>query len=352
MKRVGIAFLAGGMIYFSLADPIVIAITEFSTDTIFHDSSYTELPRVELFYTAMPENNVVVLLDSIVTTHGREDYGWPYEYELYPNVYNVVRIYGNILNKVSDTLRVYATFGRTVADTVYWPAEEISEQGAPAPPSGSSIARIPSYYGNWYIDYTPTFGKKNDDWGVITGKLLDSNQQVIPSTLHPCITAICTYGKVARRWMEDDGSYYLTLGIGKYCVSATADGYKTQVYPESVMVMDRDTTKNIDFFLEPMGITETKKGIKSQYSLLSPVLFRDEIKINFELQKPSYVKIEIFDKLGRGVVVLLHRKMKEGRHTLFWDRRDKNGRRIPQGLYFVTLETETFSITKKLTLMN
>lgn len=348
MRKLVITLFIGGGICISLADPIAISITEFSTDTIFYDSSYAELPRIELFYTTISENNVVLSLDSIVTTHGKYE---PYRYYLDPNIYNVVRVFGNVLGRISDTLRVYATFaGGTVADTVYWPAEEINGQGVPAPPTGTSVARIP-YWSWWYIDYTPTFGKENDDWGIITGKILDTNHQPIPLISHPHIIAQGSYGRIVEKWIREGGTYYLALGTGKYSVSATADGYRTQVYPESVVVMDRDTTENIDFFLEPMGITEAKE-IKPQYFSLSTSLFRDKIKIYFEIPKSSRIRLGIFDKLGRKVLSLLNKKMEAGSHTTHWDRRDKNGKRVPQGLYFITLETETFSITKKLVLMN
>ncbi|KAA3660913.1 MAG: T9SS C-terminal target domain-containing protein, partial [Calditrichaeota bacterium] len=57
--------------------------------------------------------------------------------------------------------------------------------------------------------------------------------------------------------------------------------------------------------------------------------------IRFDLQQSGFVKLEIFDVLGRHVITLAEKSLPAGRHEFEWNARD-----YAAGLYFYRLETD------------
>ena len=59
--------------------------------------------------------------------------------------------------------------------------------------------------------------------------------------------AVCTgYGGA---YTDSSGNYLIQIQPGKYQVHASAEGFKTEVYPESVVVVHGEVTDSIDFAL-------------------------------------------------------------------------------------------------------
>jgi hypothetical protein len=60
----------------------------------------------------------------------------------------------------------------------------------------------------------------------------------------------------------------------------------------------------------------------------------------------SFVKIVVFDMLGREVEALVNEKLSPGSYSIDW-----NASQYPSGVYFYRLTTEGFSETKKMILL-
>lgn len=88
--------------------------------------------------------------------------------------------------------------------------------------------------------------------------------------------------------------------------------------------------------------------LKSNY----PDPFYSKTMLNFELNKPQHVKIEIFDILGRKVKTLHNEFYPAGSHQIFWDGNGISGERRTSGVYFCVLKTDRIRIVEKLTLIN
>lgn len=65
--------------------------------------------------------------------------------------------------------------------------------------------------------------------------------------------------------------------------------------------------------------------------------------IKFELKKPGYVNIRIYDDAGNTVDELLKSTFGAGIHEISW-----NSSMFPSGKYYYSIITSEFSITKKL----
>ena len=80
----------------------------------------------------------------------------------------------------------------------------------------------------------------------------------------------------------------------------------------------------------------------------SPITSGSRAVIEFEIPKESMVSLEIIDNSGRLLRRLVHRRLKAGAHSYTWNMRDKNGKMMNPGVYFVVLRTEQGQVTQKM----
>lgn len=77
-----------------------------------------------------------------------------------------------------------------------------------------------------------------------------------------------------------------------------------------------------------------------------PNPFNPSTKINFDLGKPSNVKLYIYDILGRRVATLVDQYMNTGAYTVNFD-----ASRLASGVYFYSIEAGDFKMNKKMILL-
>ena len=77
-----------------------------------------------------------------------------------------------------------------------------------------------------------------------------------------------------------------------------------------------------------------------------PNPFNPTTKIKFELPKSSYIKLIVYDLLGREVAKLVNEKLTTGSYETEWD-----ALRFASGIYFYKLVANDFSETKKMLLI-
>ena len=64
------------------------------------------------------------------------------------------------------------------------------------------------------------------------------------------------------------------------------------------------------------------------------------VLLSYSISKPSAVEVKVYDVAGRVVSELFRGRATEGVHTLAWQGRDSAGRKLPSGVYFVTLKID------------
>lgn len=77
-----------------------------------------------------------------------------------------------------------------------------------------------------------------------------------------------------------------------------------------------------------------------------PNPFNPSTKIKFDLPSESYVKISLYDIVGREIRILINQELKEGSYEVNF-----NAGHLPSGVYFYTLEAGEFRIVKKMILV-
>jgi hypothetical protein len=98
----------------------------------------------------------------------------------------------------------------------------------------------------------------------------------------------------------------------------------------------------------PALSNENSSGVINQFNItnLYPNPFNPILNIDFDINQAGWVKVNISDITGSMVKTVYEGYEGVGKHHISWDS-DK----LPSGTYFVTLEFENSSLTKKVVLL-
>jgi len=96
-----------------------------------------------------------------------------------------------------------------------------------------------------------------------------------------------------------------------------------------------------------VGIKNISSEVPKDFSLSQnfPNPFNPTTNIRFALPKAGFVKLAVFDILGREVETLVNEDLIAGSYNADW-----NASKYSSGVYFYKLETEGFAETKKMVL--
>jgi len=127
--------------------------------------------------------------------------------------------------------------------------------------------------------------------------------------------------------LDDMGNVYVTgdcVGIG------TDDDYGTIKYSQ------------------PVGIQTLSNEIPKEYKLIQnyPNPFNPITTIKFDISKSSFVKMVVYNSLGKEVTTLVNEKLSAGSYEVSW-----NGSDYPSGVYFYKLITDEYLNMKKMLLV-
>ena len=73
--------------------------------------------------------------------------------------------------------------------------------------------------------------------------------------------------------------------------------------------------------------------------------------VEFRIDRPQTWTLDVYDAAGRRVTTVERREGHVGDARVEWDGRGGEGRRLPNGVYFLRLEGEDFVASKKVTLL-
>jgi hypothetical protein len=82
-------------------------------------------------------------------------------------------------------------------------------------------------------------------------------------------------------------------------------------------------------------------------SLGRPNPFRTSADFTFRLDREGAVRVGVYDVQGREVTVLINGQLTVGLHPIRWDGRDRSGRRVPAGVYFVSAHSADGNVTSR-----
>jgi hypothetical protein len=73
-------------------------------------------------------------------------------------------------------------------------------------------------------------------------------------------------------------------------------------------------------------------------SRAAPNPFGDRTTISYQLAAAAPVRLSLYNVMGQQVAVLASGPQRAGGHQATWDGRDRAGRPMPNGVYFIRLE--------------
>jgi photosystem II stability/assembly factor-like uncharacterized protein len=226
------------------------------------------------------------------------------------------------------------------------------------------------------LDFVPTYYPSTTDWKqavkiYATGNLTGINGQVyrITNSGNPYsisgsafqnsagdsnipLNGVIVYALIGNEYKN----YGITLGNGVYVADKLPPGnYNLTAYrmgfnsvSQSVNITNGNM-QNINFnFGSPISVPPTCCQVPSAFNLYQnyPNPFNPETIIKFDVPKDQRVKIVIYDLTGREVNKLLNEEVKAGTYNVRW-----NGSNYASGVYFYRIETESYTLTKKMLLI-
>lgn len=152
---------------------------------------------------------------------------------------------------------------------------------------------------------------------------------------------------------SNNGGYTINnIPAGTYNVIANRPGY----YSDSTIVTSTGgSISNIDFTLQPYytSVKNLSTEIPKEYKLEQnyPNPFNPETKIKFAISglyglSPQTVNLKVYDLLGREIQTLVNSKLQPGIYEVTFD-----AGYLASGIYFYRLQTESYTETKRMTLV-
>lgn len=78
-----------------------------------------------------------------------------------------------------------------------------------------------------------------------------------------------------------------------------------------------------------------------------PNPFRTSADFSLRLDRGGAVRVGVYDVNGREVAVLVDGQLTVGLHPIHWDGRDRSGRSVPSGVYFVSVQGADGNVTSR-----
>jgi hypothetical protein len=97
----------------------------------------------------------------------------------------------------------------------------------------------------------------------------------------------------------------------------------------------------------PSPLTDVLPAPAEELLVITPNPFNPVTTIRFRLNAPQVARVGICDLKGRLVAELAHGSFPVGEHEISWSGRNRDGRAAPSGCYFVRVESERGSISRK-----
>jgi hypothetical protein len=101
-------------------------------------------------------------------------------------------------------------------------------------------------------------------------------------------------------------------------------------------------------FVTPDGTREAGPAVGTTSMLRVSTLFRNGAQIRYEVDRPCWATLTVYDQSGRVVRTLVSGQRQAGSYTAAWDGRDHYGRPTGSGVYFCRLQAGEFTAAKKM----
>ena len=82
-----------------------------------------------------------------------------------------------------------------------------------------------------------------------------------------------------------------------------------------------------------------------------PNPFNPTTRIDYQVPQTATINISVYNNIGQLVAVLVDGVKSQGHYSVSWNAKDQKGLQMPSGIYFARMVSNSFSVTRKLTLL-
>lgn len=148
--------------------------------------------------------------------------------------------------------------------------------------------------------------------------------------------------KVISKLAGEDFSILENEAMGIQISYQTGKDFKTAKIETGIALISERPNKEV----KQETANSQDNSTESYFNLKNyPNPFNPETNISYVLKNSTYVKITIYDRLGREVSVLVDGQQNEGEHSIKF-----NASNLPSGIYFYRLKTSEKTEVKKMVL--
>jgi hypothetical protein len=183
-----------------------------------------------------------------------------------------------------------------------------------------------SYFDNipqWYFDIPMLFS-------------IESNPSIKIDKLYAEVTNI----KQDTLTLITSPEFFLENDIDSFYIALLCNDQSNPLVIIHVQYIPWDCCSNISLFVnQPLSVIN------------SPNPFTISTRIEYYLNKAGYVKLTIYDIQGKIVKILVDQLQDEGSQVVEWNATDNYGNPVNAGIYLYIIQTKSFRIKGKLTLI-
>ncbi|MBN1825472.1 MAG: SBBP repeat-containing protein [Candidatus Eisenbacteria bacterium] len=157
---------------------------------------------------------------------------------------------------------------------------------------------------------------------------------------------------------SDERGFGIGVGSsGRMFVAGRTESYD---FPVSWLSFDNSHNGSLDAFVLGLDLPEIETAVDRLPDRVPPAYgiegnrpnpFNPSTRVTFHLRQPGAVDLTIHDVAGRLVAVLLRGFHDAGTFTVAWNGRDREGRDVSSGVYFVRLKAGGKVVSRKITLV-
>lgn len=98
---------------------------------------------------------------------------------------------------------------------------------------------------------------------------------------------------------------------------------------------------------EEVGVEERRPKSISSFNSVHPNPFSSSTTISYSVNLPAYVSLKVYNSSGQLIKILVSEEKATGNYTILWKGTDDTGHLLPNGVYFLRLESGNYSSTRK-----
>ncbi len=166
----------------------------------------------------------------------------------------------------------------------------------------------------------------------------------------------------SETWVSDVSPTSFSVSPGDsegVTVDIDTSGLSTGTYYDTLWIAnndpDEDPYPEVIILYHGTGVEEEPvvKTYPAGYEVRCfPNPARNAASLMFTLPRKGDISLEVYDATGRRIASIAEGTYESGAHQVVWDRKDANGVRVPQGIYFVRLNAKGVEAKGKLILVN